>query len=45
MNTPATLLQVRGLVREFPAGDGVVAVLKGIDLDIHAGEMVAIIGA
>jgi macrolide transport system ATP-binding/permease protein len=44
MNTPA-LLQVRGLVREFPAGDGVVAVLKGIDLDIHAGEMVAIIGA
>ena len=45
MNTPAALLQVRGLVREFPAGDGVVAVLKGIDLDIHAGEMVAIIGA
>jgi len=45
MNTPAALLQVRGLVREFPAGEGVVAVLKGIDLDIHAGEMVAIIGA
>ena len=45
MNTSPVLLQVRGLVREFPAGDGVVAVLKGIDLDIHAGEMVAIIGA
>ena len=44
MNTPAALLQVRGLVREFPAGEGVVAVLKGIDLDIHAGELVAIIG-
>ncbi|MFI0545841.1 MAG: MacB family efflux pump subunit [Brachymonas sp.] len=43
--TPTALLQVRGLVREFPAGDEVVAVLKGIDLDIHAGEMVAIIGA
>ena len=45
MNTAPVLLQVRGLVREFPAGDGVVAVLKGIDLDIHAGEMVAIMGA
>lgn len=45
MNTQAALLQVRGLVREFPAGDEVVAVLSGIDLDIHAGEMVAIIGA
>ena len=39
------LLQVRELVREYPAGDEVVAVLKGIDLDIYAGEMVAIIGA
>ena len=45
MNTAPVLLQVRGLVREFPAGDSVVAVLKGIDLDIHAGEMVAIMGA
>ncbi|MEC7120171.1 MAG: MacB family efflux pump subunit [Pseudomonadota bacterium] len=38
------LLKVRNLVREFPAGDGVVQVLKDINLDIHAGELVAIIG-
>ncbi|MGC3980422.1 MAG: MacB family efflux pump subunit [Steroidobacteraceae bacterium] len=39
------LLKLRQLTREFPAGDEMVAVLKGIDLDIHAGEMIAIIGA
>ncbi|ALV05862.1 macrolide transport system ATP-binding/permease protein [Roseateles depolymerans] len=40
----AALLELRGLVREFPAGDGVVAVLRDVDLRIEAGEMVAIIG-
>ncbi|MDO5691963.1 MAG: MacB family efflux pump subunit [Pseudomonadota bacterium] len=35
---------MRGVTREFPAGDGVVAVLKDIDLTIRAGEMVAIVG-
>ena len=39
------LLQMRGLRREFPAGDTTVAVLKDIDLTIEAGEMVAIVGA
>ena len=39
------LLEVRDLWREFPSGDGTVAVLKGIDLRIEAGEMVAIVGA
>lgn len=39
------LLDVRDLWREFPSGDGVVAVLKGINLSIRAGEMVAIMGA
>lgn len=38
------LLRLRGVVREYPAGDEVVAVLKDVNLDIHAGEMVAIIG-
>lgn len=44
-NGDIPLLEVRGLVREFPAGDTVVAVLKHLDLSIRAGEMVAIIGA
>jgi len=39
------LLEVQDLWREFPSGDGTVAVLKGIDLRIEAGEMVAIMGA
>ena len=31
--------------REFPAGDATIAVLRDIDLDIEAGEFVAIMGA
>ena len=40
----AALLEVRGLTREFPAGEGVVAVLRNVNLTIEAGEMVAIMG-
>ena len=32
------LLEVQDLWREFPSGDGTVAVLKGIDLRIEAGQ-------
>ena len=39
------IISVRGLVRAFPAGGESVRVLKGIDLDIMPGEMVAIIGS
>ncbi|MDE2077474.1 MAG: MacB family efflux pump subunit [Burkholderiales bacterium] len=39
------LLEVQDLWREYPSGEGSVAVLKGINLRIDAGEMVAIIGA
>ncbi len=38
------LLQVRDLRREFPAGEDTIAVLKDINLDIAAGELVAIVG-
>jgi macrolide transport system ATP-binding/permease protein len=41
----APLIEVRGLRREFPAGEGTIAVLKDIDLTIQAGELVAIVGA
>ena len=40
----APLLALRGVGREFPAGDTAVAVLQDVNLTIHAGEMVAIIG-
>ena len=39
------LIQLNNIVREFPAGDSTVQVLKGINLTIQAGEMVAIVGA
>jgi len=39
------LLQVRGLRREYPAGDQTLVVLRDVDLDIAAGEFVAIVGA
>ena len=42
--TSPALLALRGLRREFPAGEGTIAVLQDIDLDIRAGEMVAIVG-
>ena len=42
-NTP--LIKLENIVREFPAGDSTIQVLKSINLTINAGEMVAIIGA
>jgi macrolide transport system ATP-binding/permease protein len=39
------LLYIKGLERSFSTGDQQIVVLKGIDLAIHAGEMVAIVGA
>lgn len=41
---PQPLLEVENLTREFPAGEGTVAVLKNINLKIYAGELVAIMG-
>jgi ABC-type antimicrobial peptide transport system, ATPase component len=42
-NTP--LIKLENIIREFPAGESTIQVLKGINLTINAGEMVAIIGA
>ena len=39
------LLELRDIRRSYPSGDGNVEVLKGITLNIAAGEMVAIVGA
>lgn len=39
------LLEVRGLYREFMSGEEAVTVLDDINLTVHAGEMIAIIGA
>ncbi|WP_052284333.1 macrolide ABC transporter ATP-binding protein/permease MacB [Kluyvera genomosp. 1] len=39
------LLELTDIRRSYPSGDGSVEVLKGITLQINAGEMVAIVGA
>ena len=39
------LLRLRGLHKSYPMGGGKLHVLKGIDVDIAPGEMVAIMGA
>lgn len=38
------LLEVSQLIREFPAGESTVQILKSVDLNIYQGELVAIVG-
>jgi putative ABC transport system ATP-binding protein len=38
------VIHTRGLVKELPLGSHVVHALRGVDLDIYAGEMVSIVG-
>ncbi|MDF7666778.1 MacB family efflux pump subunit [Orbaceae bacterium ESL0727] len=45
MKNSDPLIQLNDITRNFPAGDATIQVLKQINLTIHAGEMVAIIGA
>ena len=40
----APLIQVNGLSKRFETGDGSIEVLRGLDLEIHAGDRVAIMG-
>jgi lipoprotein-releasing system ATP-binding protein len=39
------LIAVRGLCRRFPTARGTVEVLRNIDLDVRAGERIAVVGA
>ena len=38
------VIQLRGVRREYVTGDRVLEVLRGVDLDVYAGEMVGLIG-
>ena len=40
----APLIALTGVRREYPAGDTTVAVLADVDLEVRAGEFVAIMG-
>ncbi len=40
-----TLLRLRGASRRYGSGEGAIYALRGIDLDICAGEMIALVGA
>ena len=39
------MIEIRGLKKEFSAGSGRVAALKGVDLDVAEGELFVIVGA
>ncbi|MDI4663193.1 MacB family efflux pump subunit [Xanthobacter autotrophicus] len=43
--SPRPLIELSGLSRAYPAGEGAITVLKDINLTIAEGEMVAIVGA
>jgi putative ABC transport system ATP-binding protein len=38
------IVQVKDVVKSFPVGDGQITVLKGISLDVKAGEFVSVVG-
>lgn len=42
--TTTNLINVKNLTRDFPLGQGIIKVLKGIDLEINKGEYVALMG-
>ncbi len=43
-NSMSLVIKIRNITRDFPLGNEVVKVLKGIDLDIERGEYVALMG-
>lgn len=38
------ILHARGLVKRYPTATGALEVLSGLDISIHAGELVAVVG-
>lgn len=38
------LISLRNVIKEYPSGDGVLRVLKGINLDIYENEFVVVLG-
>lgn len=43
-HTQPAAVRARGIVKSFETGDTQVTVLRGIDLDIHLGEMLLLVG-
>ena len=41
---PVRVIEARGVVKEYPYEGDAVHALRGVDLDIEAGEMVAVVG-
>jgi putative ABC transport system ATP-binding protein len=44
MHDPSLAVRCRGITKSFPAGDGFVEVLHGIDFDVPAGELTMLVG-
>ena len=44
MNDPSIAVRCKGVTKSFPAGDGVVEVLHGIDFEVSAGELTMLVG-
>ena len=38
------MLELKGITKDYPAGDGIVNALKGIDLQFRQSEFVSILG-
>jgi putative ABC transport system ATP-binding protein len=45
VKTPNPVFEVRGLGKTYGHGPAAVQALKGVDLDLHAGELVVLLGA
>jgi len=44
MTDPSIAVRCRGVTKSFPAGDGMVEVLHGIDFDVRAAELTMLVG-